>query len=505
MEYTTHYVVNPNYVLLNDIKRVLLINTSEREFDANIPCEAKVETFIHPLQAQMLAFFNGQDDLNTIIQLLSKHFDLEIEDVIQIIQKFIENPHSLSLNSTDQTIYFPKNILVPKNTVKTYREYHPTDFPFSGEVDFLSKRYYIPRNFAFVLSTKCYTNCIYCYADRTYKYNQKLSYDRIIQLVDEIETLGGCIRLDLSGGDILMDHDNVRFIKYIVSKGYQPGVSTKYPLSEVQVNLIADTGLEMLQISLDSSSPERIKELLQISNEDYYEKILRTISYFNQTHIKIRIHVILTSLNCETAALKILINNLAYFNCVKTIHFTPMFYSLFKRDAQNQRLKPHAVDLNEIYELIESYKRIYPNISFVMDLPMFLRQDYANPEKKLDLYRHRVRCSGNERSMVILPDGKVTVCEEMYWHPKFIIGDVTEQSIIEVWHSEKALKLHHFSQNDISEKSACKTCLDFNECRGEGQPICWKQVQYFYGRINWDFPYPSCEKAPTPIHNCLIE
>ena len=29
--------------------------------------------------------------------------------------------------------------------------------------------------------------------------------------------------------------------------------------------------------------------------------------------------------------------------------------------------------------------------------------------------------------MYILPDGKVTICEELYWNEHFIIGDVTKQ------------------------------------------------------------------------------
>ncbi|MDR0546598.1 MAG: SPASM domain-containing protein, partial [Dysgonamonadaceae bacterium] len=65
----------------------------------------------------------------------------------------------------------------------------------------------------------------------------------------------------------------------------------------------------------------------------------------------------------------------------------------------------------------------------------------------------------------MLPDEQTTICEELYWSPKFIIGDVTTQSIIEIWNSEKATKLYNLSQSDFRVTSACKYCPDFNFCR----------------------------------------
>lgn len=37
-----------------------------------------------------------------------------------------------------------------------------------------------------------------------------------------------------------------------------------------------------------------------------------------------------------------------------------------------------------------------------------------------------------------MPDGKVTICEELYWHPHFIIGDLKKQTLKEIWNSQKA-------------------------------------------------------------------
>ena len=95
----------------------------------------------------------------------------------------------------------------------------------------------------------------------------------------------------------------------------------------------------------------------------------------------------------------------------------------------------------------------------------------------------------------MLPDGKVTLCEQLYWHPFFILGDLNRQSIMEMWNSEKALSLWNFSQEEVHNASPCKTCDEFDGCR-RGLGNCWRQAIAAYGSENYDFPSPDCPKAP---------
>jgi radical SAM protein with 4Fe4S-binding SPASM domain len=103
-----------------------------------------------------------------------------------------------------------------------------------------------------------------------------------------------------------------------------------------------------------------------------------------------------------------------------------------------------------------------------------------------------------------LPDGKITLCEELYWLPQFITGDLMKQSIKQAWNSEKALALYHFSQDLVREQIACKACKDFDRCH-QTRGVCWKQVLYAYGKENWDYPDPRCPYAPEPFNRFWIE
>lgn len=71
------------------------------------------------------------------------------------------------------------------------------------------------------------------------------------------------------------------------------------------------------------------------------------------------------------------------------------------------------------------------------------------------------RCSANYSNMMVLPDGKVTICEQLYWNPRYIIGDLTQQSITDVWNSPRALELAFPKREQFRESSPCKHCKLF--------------------------------------------
>lgn len=109
-------------------------------------------------------------------------------------------------------------------------------------------------------------------------------------------------------------------------------------------------------------------------------------------------------------------------------------------------------------------------------------------------FNERSVCAGNYLQLFILPDGNVTICEELYWHPKFIVGNILEQSLNEIWNSKAALNLYYLKQSDISEKSPCKTCKDYEICRIPKQ-VCYRDIVRKYGEKYWDYPDVNCPKC----------
>lgn len=100
--------------------------------------------------------------------------------------------------------------------------------------------------------------------------------------------------------------------------------------------------------------------------------------------------------------------------------------------------------------------------------------------------------------MFILPDGKVTICEQLYWNKNFLIGDLAKMSISEVWNSPRALYLAHRQQNDYSSDSYCHKCKIFDTCKANLND-CFPNIMKVYGKEHWDYPDPRCDKAPRNI------
>ena len=121
--------------------------------------------------------------------------------------------------------------------------------------------------------------------------------------------------------------------------------------------------------------------------------------------------------------------------------------------------------------------------------------EFQTEEERRAHFSYRPQCTGNVHGFFVLPDGKVTICEQMYWHPFFILGDLNKQSIMEMWESEQARSKWNFSQKEVRDESPCKTCEEFQACR-RGLGNCWRLAISAYGPENYDFPAPNCPKAP---------
>ena len=108
-------------------------------------------------------------------------------------------------------------------------------------------------------------------------------------------------------------------------------------------------------------------------------------------------------------------------------------------------------------------------------------------------------CSALNNHMFILPDGKVTICEQLYWNPHFIIGNIKEQTISEIWNSKRALYLANLDRSTIRDNSNCKCCDLFDKCFS-ARNRCWVDIVKAYGWENWDYPDPRCKYAPAMFY-----
>lgn len=488
------YVLNPHYHLRHDIHRVALFSTATGAVN---DCSRNWHTFIHPLQAVMLSFFTYNRPLQETLPLLCDFFCRSTEEMIKWVSEFINNPTPIYTSSPQQgEIYFPKRILIEAEEAGSalrFDQLEPNSFVWK-KLDLTTRRLYTgPLLLTFMLTNKCVTHCKYCYADTSTQVESPLSTKRILELIDEASQLQ-VQQINLIGGEIFLHQDWKIILQKLVKKGIAPEfISTKIPLTKKIIQDIQETGYQgILQVSLDAAHPSILGASLGV-NKQYVEHILQGLRLLDDSGLNYQVSSVLTTYNCDVVTLAELLSQLSRLKHIRDWRILPAANSISKNYEKFALLKPSQT------EILETFKEIRPLLSNV-PFPVILGKASVTKEYQ-DTWggsRHfkGSECSALTTHLFILPDGKVTICEQLYWLPQFIIGDVTTQSIAEVWNSPEAMHLCSLTRAHINEASRCQSCYFFEDCFSY-QNRCWSDIVKAYGPDCWDYPDPRCQFAPA--------
>lgn len=487
------YVLNPFYQLRNDVYRVVLFSKVHSEDH----CSKDWHTFIHPVQAAMLSFFTYNRSLGENLLLLSRFFSRDIGYMEKIVTSYIRNPTPVYTLWKELRICFPKNILIEIEEAGS--EFHfqelSTDSLMGKKLDLVSRRLYSgPLLVTLMLTNRCLTHCRYCYADTATSVKQPLPTPRILELIQEAARLP-VQQVNLMGGEIFLHPDWKLILSELVKLGIAPEyISTKIPFTSRHLSDLKETGYHsLIQISLDACSSEVLQESLQV-HEDYLEEMINGLHLLDQSGFDYQVSTVLTTYNCDRRILTELFSCLSTLKHLRDWRITPVSNSIAMDHSEFVRLKASKEQIESVFNYLE--EEVVPTSAFSIVLNRELINKKFYTDQGGSAHFKGAVCSALNTHLFILPDGKVTICEQLYWNPRFVIGDVNHASLKEVWDSPAALSLMNLAQKDIQGESQCKSCLQFEECFG-AQNRCWSDVIKAYGADCWGYPDPRCEFAPV--------
>lgn len=501
MNIMNYVSLNPEYILKNDDGRALIITK-----DVLRAIEPVVESVIHPIHAMLLSFFDGKTIKDDAVRMACEVLDVEESTIINFVDTITDNQNSIGINITDTDI-----LLFPKNTLITHQE--PLDrerYPYSmfEYEDFKVKtdRHFTPSRITFMVTTQCYTNCVYCYADRR-KDITLIPFERVKEIVDEARNIG-VVSFDVIGGEFLMYKHWKELLLLLYQNNYFPFISTKVPIKKDDINYLKKIGVKDIQISLDTLVPKHSSLLLQV-NEKYVDNIKNTIKLIDEYGISIQIHTIISSLNDSVYDMESILGFIRSLSHINSWKIDIAASTLYKSEDHYNQTKTQREKLAVLVDYFDTIKNSEINFRIISgDINL---QDNPNPnelsetEKQLFFSSKRdIFCAANYSSIFILPDGKVTICEELYWNTQFIIGDCLQDSIENIWNSPKAKSLYYIAKESIQDNSACKSCNIFTKCRQEFGGVCWREVIKAYGTENWDYPDPRCPRAAKILKNIYV-
>lgn len=486
-------VFNHFYGLRHDLKRSYIYsregNLLPVDGQVNIRVNEYWATKIHPIYAMLLSFASIPISYSKYICQIAYFLDITNEEAENIIKPFLDRDEPFHSHYGGVVSQFPRNVIIDTDKATIFPlEYNPEEFNFDS-VDLQQERsFYSPSTVVFMPNNTCTTNCVYCYADKTNGHRQ-MSFDQVKLILKSCYDLR--IReFMITGGDIFVYKHWRELLNCMREYNMNLGLlSTKTPLQEEDVRLVKDYHVNM-QFSLDAVDSSILKEVVGM-NSDYLPRVRETFEFFDKYKLRYKVTTVLTKINASVSNVLDLYEFLQQFQCLAHWEVRIAHKSLYSK-WNFEKLK---IAKESIQQIDEAVQKIKGHSKFKISWEPVDRKHYFQAKQGSKSFKGS-RCSANYSNMMILPDGKVTICEQLYWNPNYIIGDLTKQSIPEVWNSPRALALAFPKRDDFRDVSPCKRCKIFEECYNFPNR-CIVDVLKGYGEVNSDFPDPRCVEAPA--------
>jgi radical SAM protein with 4Fe4S-binding SPASM domain len=426
------FSLKPEYQLRRAERSIVLFKLDELGYLGE-------QRLVHPNIAILLALLNGQRTWVEVKKTANFIFNLSEPKFDSVLEKFLDEWKPYLYEVTPQN----------KGRVK---QYDPRNFVMDAkEVDLSHYRLCAPINLGYIVADRCSRKCIYCYGEQEFAPKRGLlPFERIKEIIEEASKLE--VANFSFSGEPFIRKDIVDIVGEIISKGMIPLLSTKEYLSEDTVEKLNDIGLKRIQLSIDSSVPE-IADFLTRS-EGYFSEMTKLIDRLQKNDIEVTTNTVVTSYNAYI--IPHLVKWLLEKN-IRTIRISQYGRSLYRHTddlflskEQVNWIKPHIIEIAQKFP--------EARISFAT---YFVEN--TDSETRLNKFLNRPRCTAGKSGFIINPDGTVIVCEQLPSTQEFIVGDLAQQSIMEVWNSPR-LKNFLYPSKESFQGTDCYTCEHYDQC-----------------------------------------
>lgn len=453
--------------LKNDKKRVLLYEAMDDGATINRVA------LLNPSEAILLSLFDGKRTVEEVVRVSADLFGESLKNaeknIAQLIKKRGDSMEEKGENS--QTA-----------------QYNPSDFVIPpSEVDLVHSRLYVPIGLTFRVAGECMRDCIYCNIKQVPDTPETvMPLERWDQLAEEVKQLE-MISIILSGGDPFMNKNLAQIIEMFTKRSISPFLATKSLVTKEKAKQLKDAGLTAMQVSIDAPSAD-VADFLTDSPGTFKQSVA-SIENLLEAGIKVSTNTVITAYNVLLIPELVRLLSRLGVKQMRNSQFGRSFYKDYQDDLYVSERAGKWLEKR----LIKLYEE--EDIPVPFDYSYSLDQSLQDPAEKKDAYLNRSICSGGRWGYIIAPGGEVIPCDEMPVTDEYVVGNVSRQSIMEVWDSPGFHKYVKPAREPF-KGTVCYECDIFDACH-QRQGRCYRDALKAYGSMYE--PAPACWKAPKGI------
>ena len=303
---------------------------------------------------------------------------------------------------------------------------------------------------------RCNMNCSFCAHSKVIKHPRSMSLEEFRGIIDEIKPR----KITLSGyGEPLLNRALPQMIAYARSKGALVNTTSNFTLlrTEEQAAELIRSGLDLIDVSIDSTSPETYQA---VRGQDFFDQILdgvrlllRVKSELNSRKPNTRISFVVNKANLHEVA--------DFVRLAHNLGVDVAFFQMLQLTAIEERTQQliAGVPYEQFEQALEKGQVIARQLGVKTNLTKLLA-DLPDHWRKYDAREmlHK-RCILPWFSAYITADGSVRPCCTFAPIKMDMGGSIFEKDFDEIWNSKKYQQFRRAHRMGRRPMKVCQDCV----------------------------------------------
>lgn len=335
-----------------------------------------------------------------------------------------------------------------------------------------------PSKLYLELTRKCNLKCLYCYNDSKINNTDNANINKIIQLLEEVYSLG-TFEVRLTGGEPTLYSHFKELLEYLNKKDFWVSIGSNGFWKDDFIKEISKSCIKTYIFSLDGS----IEYNDFVRGKGSYERVLRTIKQLQKEGIEnIKLNCVLCKENIDEIEK---LYSIAEQNNIQCINFG----TLRKSGRANFENKLTDLDKNDMFEIVKKISKLREKNTVLLQTYYDII-DCENAKYPSSLMNKK-SCAAGIEVAAISPDLDVYGClaspangtSDKKAKEIFIAGNLNEQNFSKIWLNSK--KWQAYRNLKLNRNINCLSC-QFYEKRCFGN--CIVDSYKNQGEINSESP-----------------